>query len=107
MRPSPHNLSNARDHGVNRFSGVQSAVMKIGQLGLVCTFLVLAIACGGSGTGSNGGGGVPTPPDATVTIASTSTGPFSVAMSTSFQPAEWDYQFFNLNPTATTTLGNL
>jgi hypothetical protein len=82
--------------------------MKIGQLGLICTFLALAIACGGSGTGSNGGGGGgSTPPDATVTIASTSKGPFSVAMSTSFQPAEWDYQFFYLNPTATTTLGNL
>jgi hypothetical protein len=28
-------------------------------------------------------------------------------MSTSFQPAEWDNQFFTLNPTATTALGNL
>jgi len=28
-------------------------------------------------------------------------------MSTSFQPAEWNYQFFTLNPSATTTLGNL
>lgn len=28
-------------------------------------------------------------------------------MSTSFQPAEWDYQFFHLNPTDTTALGNL
>jgi hypothetical protein len=28
-------------------------------------------------------------------------------MSTSFQPAEWDYQFFQLNPSATTPLGNL
>jgi hypothetical protein len=28
-------------------------------------------------------------------------------MSTSFQPAEWDDQFFTLNPTATTTLGTL
>jgi hypothetical protein len=33
--------------------------------------------------------------------------PFDVAMSTSFQPAEWDNQFFTLNPTATTPLGNL
>ncbi len=65
-------------------------------------------ACGGSGTSSNnGGGGGPTPPDATVTISSTTGSPFSVAMSTSFQPAEWDNQFFTLNPTATTTLGNL
>jgi len=28
-------------------------------------------------------------------------------MSTSFQPAEWDYQFFANNPSATTTLNNL
>jgi hypothetical protein len=28
-------------------------------------------------------------------------------MSTSFQPAEWDYQFFQVNPAATTALGNL
>jgi len=28
-------------------------------------------------------------------------------MSTSFQPAEWDYQFFTNHPTATDTLGNL
>jgi hypothetical protein len=32
---------------------------------------------------------------------------FQVAMSTSFQPAEWDYQFFTLNPNATAPLGNL
>jgi len=32
---------------------------------------------------------------------------FQVAMATSFQPAEWDYQFFQLNPAATTTLDNL
>ena len=40
-------------------------------------------------------------------IGITKSGGFDVAMSTSFQPAEWDYQFFTLNPTATTTLGNL
>jgi hypothetical protein len=34
-------------------------------------------------------------------------GQFGVAMSTSFQPAEWDNQFFTINPGATTTLGNL
>jgi hypothetical protein len=82
--------------------------MKIGQLGLVCIPLVLAVACGSSGTNfTGGGGGGSTPPDATVSISSTTTGSFSEAMSTSFQPAEWDYQFFNLNPTATATLGNL
>lgn len=56
---------------------------------------------------SGGGGGGSTTPDATVTISSVTSGPFSLAMSTSFQPAEWDYPFFTLNPTATTTLGNL
>jgi len=40
-------------------------------------------------------------------IGITKSGSFHVAMSTSFQPAEWDNQFFTLNPTATTTLGNL
>ena len=40
-------------------------------------------------------------------ISNVATGPFRVAMSTSFQPAEWDYQFFTLNPQGTTTLGNL
>ena len=40
-------------------------------------------------------------------IGITKNGSFDVAMSTSFQPAEWDYQFFLLNPTANTPLGNL
>ena len=40
-------------------------------------------------------------------IGITKNGGFQVAMSTSFQPAEWDYQFFTLNPMGTTTLGNL
>jgi hypothetical protein len=40
-------------------------------------------------------------------IAATTNGTFQIAMATSFQPAEWDYQFFSLNPTATTTLDNL
>jgi hypothetical protein len=44
---------------------------------------------------------------AVAVISSTPSGQFSVAMSTSFQPAEWDNQFFTLNPSATTTLGNL
>lgn len=51
----------------------------------------------------------PPPPavDAQVQIASTVTGPLNLAMSTSFQPAEWDDQFFSINPSATTTFGNL
>ena len=40
-------------------------------------------------------------------IGITKNGGFQVAMSTSFQPAEWDYQFFTLNPKATAPLGNL
>ncbi len=40
-------------------------------------------------------------------IATTTAGSFDLAMATSVQPAEWDYQFFILNPTATTTLENL
>jgi hypothetical protein len=42
-------------------------------------------------------------------IMAGTTGKFNLAMSTSFQPAEWDYQFFtnNINVPATTTLGNL
>ena len=48
---------------------------------------------------------------AAAVIASGTNGPFSLAMSTSFQPAEWDYQFFtlnpSLNPSVATTLGNL
>ena len=34
-------------------------------------------------------------------------GALNAFMSTSFQPAEWDYQFFTNNPGATETLGNL
>lgn len=48
---------------------------------------------------------------AAAVISSAAHGPFSVALSTSFQPAEWDDAFFTLNPTlnpsAATTLGNL
>ena len=40
-------------------------------------------------------------------IGITKNGGFQVAMSTSFQPAEWDYQFFTLNPNAIAPLGNL
>ena len=40
-------------------------------------------------------------------IGAATNGTFQVAMATSFQPAEWDYQFFSLNPAATATLENL
>ena len=44
---------------------------------------------------------------ATTQVTSTVTGRLQLAMSTSFQPAEWDYQFFTNHPTAVTPLGNL
>ena len=58
-------------------------------------------------TNGGGGGGGGTTPDATITVSSTTSGSWSLAMSTSFQPAEWDDQFFTMTPTATTTLANL
>lgn len=79
--------------------------MKFLKLATVCASAALAAGCGGGGMGSNGGGTNPTP--ASVTISATKSGAFSVAMSTSFQPADWDYQFFTLNPTATATLEQL
>jgi len=83
--------------------------MQIAKLTTLVASMVFAIGCGGGAMppddGGGGGGTNPTP--ASVTISSTMTGPFSVAMSTSFQPAEWDYQFFTLNPAATTTLDTL
>jgi hypothetical protein len=49
----------------------------------------------------------PPPVTAQVQIASTVAGSLKLAMSTSFQPAEWDYQFFTNNPAATSALGGL
>ncbi len=76
---------------------------------VVFAALALALGCGGGSMGSSGGsgGGGTNPPSATVVISKNTTGPFSVAMSTSFQPAEWDNAFFTLNPGAATTLGTL
>jgi hypothetical protein len=67
--------------------------------------LGFSAACGGGSMASP----PPQPPtvDAHVQIANTVTGPLNLTMSTSFQPAEWDDQFFTINPAATTTLGNL
>ena len=57
---------------------------------------------------SGGGGGANNnSTSASIAISATRMGAFSVAMSTSFQPAEWDDQFFLLNPSATRPLGNL
>jgi len=81
----------------------------IGSLAL-CACVALGVDCGGGGMdngGDGGGGGGGGPIAASVVVSNTTNGPFSLAMSTSFQPADWDYLFFALNPGATTTLGNL
>lgn len=44
---------------------------------------------------------------ASAQIANSTSSRLQLAMSTSFQPAEWDYHFFTNFPTATTPLGNL
>ena len=44
---------------------------------------------------------------ATTQVSNAVTGRLQEAMSTSFQPAEWDYQFFTNHPTAVTPLSNL
>ena len=64
--------------------------------------LLWAAGCGGGGSSTT----PPPQPDVNVQISSTTGGLLlNVAMSTSFQPAEWDYQFFTDNPGATTTTG--
>src|SRR6202049_1424818 len=66
---------------------------------------IFAAGCGGGSmntTTSN-----PPPGSVSVTVSNTSKGSFAVAMSTSFQPAEWDYKFFANFPSATTSLNNL
>lgn len=75
---------------------------------LAVSALVFQTACGGSSSTSM----TPPPPPppvatANVTVNNTTTQGFNVAMSTSFQPAEWDFQFFQNFPGATTPLANL
>jgi len=76
--------------------------------GLIFFLLLLLTACGGGGSSSTN---PPPPPpvtvNANVAVDGTTNGPFVLAMSTSFQPAEWDYQFFQNVPSAITPLGNL
>jgi len=83
--------------------------MKNGLLAVLCALLLAALGCGGGTMGSSGGsgGGGSNPASESVVISKITHGPFAVAMSTSFQPAEWDDQFFALNPSATGTLGTL
>jgi hypothetical protein len=74
---------------------------------LVITFLT---ACGGNSTMTQPPPPPPPPPptvNATVTVNSATSGPFDLAMSTAFQPAEWDYTFFQQFSSATTPLGAL
>jgi len=79
---------------------------KLVLAGLILSLAVLS-ACGG------GSMAIVTPPppppavNAAVTVSTTKLASFDVAMSTSFQPAEWDYQFFQSFPNAKTPLGNL
>jgi hypothetical protein len=51
----------------------------------------------------------PPPPtvSAAITVSSVKAGSFDVAMSTAFQPAEWDYQFLQDFPNAKVPLANL
>jgi len=96
------------DHSIRLRFGIQCPVVKIAKSAFLVVFLAFAAACGGGSMGSGGGGGGGSNTNSTtVTISKTTRGTFSVAMSTSFQPAEWDNQFFTLNPAATATLGNL
>jgi hypothetical protein len=83
---------------------------KLRDVPILLSALMTLIACGG------GGGSTPTPtppPTPTpvqkvaVTVSSTKAGTLNLAMSTSFQPAEWDYQFFTNHSSATIPLGNL
>ena len=69
---------------------------------------IFTVGCGGGSMGTTTTPPVTPPANSiAVTVTNTSKGPFSVAMSTSFQPAEWDYTFFANFPSATTPLNNL
>ena len=76
---------------------------KLARPGLFLSLAILS-ACGGGTTA------VITPPpppaavSATVNVGTTKLAPFDVAMSTSFQPAEWDYTFFQTSLNSKTTL---
>src|SRR5580700_2868304 len=71
-------------------------------------FLAFSAGCGGGSMSSSMSPPPPPPPvTAQVKVTNTSAGSLNLAMSTSFQPAEWDDQFFTINPGANTTLGNL
>lgn len=79
--------------------------MKI--LGTLSILVLLSCAAGCGGDSQITQPPQPQTINAHVTISNTATIPLNLAMSTSFQPAEWDAQFFTINPAATSTLGNL
>jgi hypothetical protein len=71
-------------------------------------FLAFSAGCGGGSMSSSMSQPPPPPPvTAQVKVTNTTAGSLNLAMSTSFQPAEWDSQFFTINPGANTTLGYL
>ena len=78
-------------------------------LGALAILLATLTACGGASVGTLNPPPPPPPPavNATVTLNNSGNGAFDLAMSTSFQPAEWDYQFFQLFPNATAPLNQL
>ena len=85
---------------------------KLRDISILLSFFMTLIACGGGGNNifpTPTPTPIPTPTQTvSVTISNTTTGtPFKLAMSTSFQPAEWDYQFFTNHPTAIGPLGDL
>ena len=111
-----------RNHGWSRFAGllyVSSWICKqldhsfrwMGRAALdaaILSSLALTLGCGGGSLGTPAGGGSSgSVPSDSVTIGKNVTGPFNVAMSTSFQPAEWDYTLFQTYPNLTGPLQNL
>jgi hypothetical protein len=84
-------------------------MMKVAFRLVLALLLVLISILSGCGGGTMGTTPPPTPAtvQASVTVTNSTTGTFDVAMSTSFQPAEWDYTFFENFPGAATPLSNL
>ena len=81
--------------------------MKFLALGFSVLALGTFTACGGGSMATSNPPPPPTAVNATVAVDSSTNGAFDLAMSTSFQPAEWDFQFFQDFPGATTPLNNL
>ncbi len=77
------------------------------QTFVLLTVSIVVAGCGGGSMNSTTTTSNPPPGSVSVTVSNTSKGSFAVAMSTSFQPAEWDYKFFANFPAATTPLNNL